>query len=146
MLFNLEFRSVSFSVCTSCRRAQKSTLRAGRGTVRHAIACKDKKGFEKYASLCLQGVKINEKSSVSVDPISLILFQYLVNLPFCQLAILSTCHFVTLPLCQLATLSTCHLVNLPLCQLAILSINIPKIIYLTQQISCLAKPIFITSD
>jgi hypothetical protein len=50
-------------------------------------------------------------------------------LPFCQLAILSTCHFVYLPLCLLATLSTCHFVYLPLCLLAILStchfVNLP---------------------
>ncbi len=42
-------------------------------------------------------------------------------LPFCQLAILSTCDFVNLWFCQLALLSTCHSVNLPFCQLAILS-------------------------
>jgi hypothetical protein len=30
---------------------------------------------------------------------------HLVNLPFCQLAILSNCHFVNLPFCQLANLA-----------------------------------------
>jgi hypothetical protein len=44
-----------------------------------------------------------------------------VNLPFCQLAILSTCLFVNLPFRQLAFLSTGLFVNLPFCQLAILS-------------------------
>jgi hypothetical protein len=29
-----------------------------------------------------------------------------VNLPFCQLAVLSTCRFVNLPFCQLVVLST----------------------------------------
>jgi hypothetical protein len=63
------------------------------------------------------------------------------RLAFCQLDILSTCHFVALPFvnlpfCQITILSTCHcvglhffnfslcclhFVNLPFCQLAILS-------------------------
>jgi hypothetical protein len=43
-----------------------------------------------------------------------------VNLPLCQLAIMSTCHYVNLPFCQIATMFTFHLVSLPLCQLVIL--------------------------
>jgi hypothetical protein len=38
---------------------------------------------------------------------------------FCQLAILSTCHFINLPFCHLAILSTCHFVNLPFFEFAI---------------------------
>ncbi len=34
-----------------------------------------------------------------------------VNLPFCQLVNLPTCHFVNLPFHLLPVLSTCHLVN-----------------------------------
>jgi len=34
---------------------------------------------------------------------------------FCQLVILSTCHYVNLPICQLVILSTCQLVILPIC-------------------------------
>jgi hypothetical protein len=53
-------------------------------------------------------------------------------LPFCQFAILSTCHFANLSFCQLfhfvnlqfcqfGILATCHFVTKPFCQLAIMS-------------------------
>ncbi len=43
--------------------------------------------------------------------------RHFVNLPFCQLDILSTWHFINLTFCQLNILSTCHFVSLPFCQL-----------------------------
>ncbi len=38
---------------------------------------------------------------------------HFVNLPFCPLAILTTCHFFNLPFFQLDILSTSHFVNQP---------------------------------
>ncbi len=46
---------------------------------------------------------------------------HFVTLPFSQPDILPPCHFVTLPFCHLAILSPCHFVTLPFCHLAILS-------------------------
>jgi hypothetical protein len=40
--------------------------------------------------------------------------------PFCQLAILSTCHFINLPFYQLDILSAWHFINLTFYQLDIL--------------------------
>ncbi len=41
-----------------------------------------------------------------------------VNLSFCLLVILSTCHFVYLSFCLLVILPTCHFANFSFCQIA----------------------------
>ncbi len=60
---------------------------------------------------------------------AILLTGYFYNLPFCQLAISSTCHFINLPFHQLAISSTCHFIKLPIHQIVISStchfINLP---------------------
>jgi hypothetical protein len=57
---------------------------------------------------------------LSVLSICLFVDFHFANLPFCQLAILSTCNFANLPFCQLVILPTSHFANLSFYQLAIL--------------------------
>jgi len=56
---------------------------------------------------------------------------HFVNSSFCQLVILSTCHFANLSFCQLVILSTCQLVILPTCHFVYLSFCQLKLIYLS---------------